>query len=76
MSSRKRRDDWIDDDEYPDDQDVKDFGETSPPDKDPLTIGYMGKRPSFWTRVRVILLVIVLLLIAALLLPEISGLLR
>lgn len=76
MSSRKRHDDWIDDDEYPDDGDVEEFGEGSPPDFDPLTIGYVGKRPSFWTPKRLVLLVVVLIVVAALLLPTILPLLR
>lgn len=76
MSSRRRRDDWIDDDEYPDDEDVEDFGENSPSDYDPLTIGYYGKRPSFWSPKRIAILVFVIILLAALLLPTILPLLR
>jgi hypothetical protein len=73
----RRRDDWIDDDEYPDDRDVEDFGETSPPDNDPLTIGYVGDlRPPYWTPRRLIILVIVLLIVAALLLPLLINALR
>lgn len=64
-----RRDDWIDDDEYPDDRDVAALGDESPPDFDPLTIGYVGRRPPFWTPARVVIAVIALVLIAALLLP-------
>ena len=30
MTSRNRRDDWLDDDEYPSDDDVERFGEDSP----------------------------------------------
>ena len=72
-----RRDDWIDDDEYPDDDDVEAFGEDSPPDNDPLTIGYVGRsRPSFWTQGRIILLIVSLVLITALLLPLLLQLLR
>lgn len=76
MGSRNRRDDWIDDDEYPDHEDVEEFGEDSPSDYDPLTIGYYGKRPSFWTPRRLILLAVVLIILAALLLPTILPLLR
>jgi hypothetical protein len=73
----KRRDDWIDDDEYPDERDVEQFGDDSPTDYDPLTIGRVpGVNPPFWTRGKFILLVIVLLVVAALLLPSILPLLR
>ena len=70
-----RRDDWIDDDEYPDDRDVEELGDDSPFDDDPLTIGYAGRR-SFWTPVRLALLVIVLILVAALVLPMLLPLVR
>lgn len=63
-------DDWLDDNEYPDDRDIADFGDDSPGDYDPLTIGYTGERyTDFWTPTRIILAVIALLVIAALLLP-------
>ncbi len=71
-----RRDDWIDDDEYPDDRDVETLGDESTPDNHPLTIGYVGRRPSFWTPARLILLVIVLIVVAALVLPLLMPLLR
>ena len=46
----KRRDDWIDEDEYLHEQDVEEFGESSPTDCDPLTVGHVpGVNPSFWT---------------------------
>ncbi|MDZ4770150.1 MAG: hypothetical protein SGJ24_13555 [Chloroflexota bacterium] len=71
-----RRDDWIDEDEYPDDADVEQFGESSPPDNDPLTIGTVGSiRPPFWTRGRIALLVIGLIIVAALVLPALAPLL-
>lgn len=77
MSPRSRLDNWIDDDEYPDDRDIEDFGEDSPPDNHPLTIGYVpGLRPRFWTPGKVILLVFMLLIVAALLLPQVAPLLR
>lgn len=77
MSPRSRDDDWIGEDEYPDDRDVEVFGDDSPSDYDPRTIGYVGKRrPGFWTSGRVVLLVVVLLIVAALLLPQIVALLR
>jgi hypothetical protein len=65
-----RRDDWIDEDEYPDERDVEEFGEDSESDNDPFTIGYVGsQRLSFWTTGRIVMLVIALLIIAALILP-------
>ena len=55
-----RRDDWIDEDEYPDEDDIEAFGEESPPDDHPLTIGYVGSsRPRFWTKGRIALVVVV-----------------
>jgi hypothetical protein len=71
-----RRDDWIDDDEYPDEDDIEAFGEDSPPDNHPLTIGYVGNsRPSFWTKGRIILLITGLVLIGAFVLPLLLPLL-
>ncbi len=72
-----RRDNWIDDDEYPDDSDIDRFGEYSPTDYDPLTIGRVGRqRGPFWTRTRIILAVIVVTLLVSLLIPEILFLLN
>ena len=77
MSPNNRRDDWIDDDEYPDERDIAELGDEATPDSDPLTIGYVGdRRRPFWTLRRLIVLAIVLLMIAALLLPELLALLR
>lgn len=71
-----RRDDWIDDDEYPDDRDVEDFGETSPYDDDPLTIGYPGrKRRAFWTPLRIIIAIVAVVLLLGFLLIRIAPLL-
>lgn len=59
---------WFDENEYPDEKDIEQFGDDSPPDFDPLTIGYVGDlRPPFWTTGRIILLIVVLFLVAALL---------
>jgi hypothetical protein len=75
--SPTRRDNWIDDDEYPDDDDVGEFGENSPYDYDPQSIGTVeNRRPRFWTTGRLILLVIVVVVVASLLLPRILPLLR
>lgn len=61
---------WLDDKEYPDEQDIAEFGDDAPPDYDPLTIGYVGdSRPAFWTRRRMMLLVVSLIMIATLLMP-------
>lgn len=70
-----RRDDWIDPDEYPDDADIEAFGDDSPPDDDPLTIGYVGDlRPPFWTTGRIVILIVALLVIGALVLPPLLRL--
>lgn len=72
-----RQDDWLDESEYPDDDDVAAFGEDSPWDDDPLTIGYVGESNSgFWTAGRVVALVIVLVIVAALVVPLLLFLLR
>ncbi len=71
----KRLDNWIDEDEYPDDRDVDEFGDDSPVDYDPRTIGRVGDRPPFWTRGKILLLVVVLVIVAALLLPSVTTLL-
>ena len=57
-----RRDDWIDEDEYPDDRDIADLGDDAPADYDPRTIGYVGNRPSFWSPARIVLLIVVLVI--------------
>ena len=50
----KRRDDWIDESEYPDERDMDDLGEDSPVDYDRLTMGRVGNmRQPFWTRTRI-----------------------
>jgi len=65
-----RHDDWIYEDEYPSDKDLDAFGDDSPPDDDPLTIGYVGdSRPSFLTARQVIILLVVIVMVSALLLP-------
>lgn len=65
-----RDDSWLNDDEYPDERDMEAFGDDSPVDYDPLTIGYVGdSRPPFWTPKRIALLIGVLVLLGALLLP-------
>ena len=61
-------DDWLSADEYPDDDDIAAFGDDSPPDNDPLTIGFVGdKRGGFWSPRRIVLFIgavaLVLLLI-------------
>ncbi|MDQ7027643.1 MAG: hypothetical protein Q9P44_19030 [Anaerolineae bacterium] len=70
-----RYDDWIDDDEYPDDEDIEAFGYDSPPDNDPLTIGYVDdSRPAFWTTRRIVLLIVILIIFGALLFPSLLRL--
>jgi hypothetical protein len=76
MSSRKRRDDWLDNDEYPDERDVDDFGDDSPLDYDPLSIGRVGNlRTPFWTRGRILLAVVLIILLLAFIFAEVSPLL-
>jgi hypothetical protein len=72
-----RRGDWIDDDEYPDDSDMERFGEYSPSDYDPLTIGRVGRRRGpFWTRTRIMLAVVVIVLVLSILIVEVLPLLN
>jgi hypothetical protein len=71
----KRNDFFLDEDEYPDDKDIDEFGDDAPPDFEPITIGYVGDyRPKFWTGRRIVLLIVALVIIAALVLPFIPGL--
>jgi len=71
MGSRKRRDNWIDDDEYPDDRDIEKFGEDSPFDNDPLSIGRIRNfRYPFWTRRRIIVAVVIAILLFSVLIIE------
>ncbi len=73
----KRRDDWIDDDEFPDERDTVDFGDDSPTDDDRRTLGYIpGVNTRFWTPGKIILAVVGLLILAALLLPSVVSMLR
>ena len=66
---------WLDNNEYPDDKDIDEFGDDSPVDYDPLTIGYLGDScPSFWTAKRIGVLLVALLLISALILPPLLQL--
>ena len=68
-------DDWLDDAEYPDDRDIARFGEDSPPDDDPLTIGYVGEgRASFWTPGRLVVAVVVALVLLSILVVAIAPL--
>lgn len=72
-----RRDDWLDEDEYPDDKDIEAFGDDSPFDYDPLSIGYFRRSNSrFWTTRRIVYLAIGLILLGALLLPFLLSLLN
>jgi hypothetical protein len=78
MSKKTRNDIWINSDEFPDDRDVERFGDDSPYDNDPLTIGYVGRGPyrrRFWTGKRLVIAVVMLILLAAMLGPSLIGLL-
>ena len=73
----KRSADWIDEDEYPDDRDVEDFGEESPVDYDRRTMGRVGNlRQPFWTRTRIFIAVILAILILSFIFAEVAPLLR
>ena len=73
----KRSADWIDEDEYPDDRDVEDFGEESPVDYDRRTMGRVGNlRQPFWTRTRIFIVVILAILILSFIFAEVAPLLR
>jgi hypothetical protein len=73
----KRRADWIDEDEYPDDRDVEDFGEESPVDYDRRTIGRVGNmRQPFWTRTRILIVILLAILIGSFILAEVLPLFR
>ncbi len=70
-----RRDDWIDDDEYPDARDMRDLGDDSPTDYDPLTVGRIeGVNTGLkgLSRSRIILIVCALILLIVLLVPVIT----
>ena len=71
----KRRADWIDEDEYPDDRDVEDFGEESPVDYDRRTLGRVGDmRQPFWTKTRVFIVIILAILIFSFIFAEVVPL--
>lgn len=73
----KRRNNWIDQDEYPDERDIDEFGDDSPGDYYPLTIGRVGKgRRPYWTRGRIVIALIAGVLLFSLLLAEIMPLLQ
>jgi hypothetical protein len=72
MSPSKRRDEWLDENEYPDDRDIDDLGDDSPGDYDPLTIGRVPTvHVPFWTRTRVFIAVILLLIVLGFLLTRV-----
>ncbi len=72
-----QRAEWLDDDEYPSEDDMEEFGDYSPRDDHPLTIGNLGyNQPPTWTPRRLLLAAIALLIVAAMLLPVIAPLLR
>lgn len=65
-----QHEEFLSDKDYPDENDIEEFGHHSPPDYSPLTIGYVGdSRPSFWSKKRIVLASGGLLLIGVLLLP-------
>lgn len=73
----KRRDDWIDEDEYPDERDVDDLGEDSPVDYDRLTMGRIGNvRQPFWTRTRIFIALFLLITLFGIIVSAVAPLLR
>jgi hypothetical protein len=75
MPTRSRHDDWLDEDEYPDDRDVDDLGDDSPYDYDPLSIGRVpGLRQPFWTRTRILVALLLGLLLLGFTLPRLLSL--
>lgn len=71
----KRRDDWIDESEYPDERDMDELGEDSPVDYDRLTMGRLGRtQQPFWTRTRLVMAGFALLLLISILAAEIAPL--
>jgi hypothetical protein len=73
----RRDDDWIDEDEYPNERDMRDFGDDGRADYDPLTIGYIkGVNTGIksWSRRRIIIAVCALILLIILLVPIIAQL--
>lgn len=72
----KRRDNWLDEDEYPDERDTAALGEDSPTDYDRSTVGRVGgMRQPYWTKTRIFLAAAAALILFSLLLAEIGPLL-
>lgn len=66
---------FLDDKDYPDAEDIEEFGYDSPPDYSPLTIGYIDdERPPFWTSKKIIILIVATIIIAAFVLPALLRL--
>jgi hypothetical protein len=62
--------DWLTPNDYPDDRDIDAFGDDSPWDNDPLTIGYVRKRKNrFWTPRRIGIAIVALILLATIVVP-------
>lgn len=73
-----RGEDWIDEDEYPDERDVRDFGDDGRADYDPITIGHIkgvNTGSKSWSRRRIIIAACALILLIVLLLPILNDLL-
>ncbi len=76
MPTRNRRDDWLNQDEYPDDRDIDDLGDDSPYDNDPPSIGRVpGLHPPFWTRTRILVALLLGLMLLVFILPRLLSLL-
>lgn len=73
----KRRDDWIDEDEYPDERDIEDLGNDSRVDYDRSTMGRIGNmRQPYWTKTRIVIAALAGLVLFGLILAELAPLLQ
>ncbi|MCA0454632.1 MAG: hypothetical protein LCI00_11735 [Chloroflexi bacterium] len=73
----KRRGDWIDEDEYPDERDMDDFGDASPVDYDRSTLGKVGNmRQPYWTKMRILIVLLAGLVLISIILAELAPLLQ
>jgi hypothetical protein len=65
---------WLDENDYPDEKDMDEFGDDVPPDFEPQTIGFVGNwRPRFWTPRRLVILIVGGILISLLVLGMIYN---
>ncbi len=73
----KRSDDWLDEEEYPDDRDVEDFGDESAVDYDRRTVGRVGNiRQPYWSKTRLLIVLVIALILFSLIIAELMPLLQ